>query len=146
MAAVAQLATAGGGRMPLGHLGDHMFLALTNELQSRGLTKKVIADMLGMSLRTYHRRVHEVRQRQHAVARTVWEAVLELIGAAQPISGRAIQVQLFNYDGELISGALNDLTKSGLVQRTGWGDAAVYRLEREASGRSEPVGDVRVAG
>lgn len=128
MVLVAQLATAGGGRVRLGHVGDQVFMALSNELQRQGLTKKVIADMFGMSLRTYHRRVHEVRERRLELPRTVWEAVLELIRSAEPISGHAVRSQLFNYDGELVSGALNDLTKTGLVGRSGWGEHAVYRL------------------
>lgn len=144
MALVAQLATAGGARVPLGHVGDQVFSSLTAELQRQGLTKKVIADMLGMSLRTYHRRVREVRARR-ALPRTTWEAVLDLIRAVDAISGYAVQQQLYHYDAELISGALNDLVRTGLVVRSGWGDSAVYRLT-PGSGRLQPVREVRVAG
>jgi hypothetical protein len=144
MALVAQLATTGGGRVPLGHVADHVFLTLTEELKRQGLTKKVIADMLGMSLRTYHRRVHETRERRE-LPRTTWQAVLELIRSVDAISGQAVQQRLLHCDMELISGALNDLTRTGLILRSGWGDSAVYRLS-PLSGSLEPVGEIRVAG
>jgi hypothetical protein len=144
MALVAQLATTGGGRVPLGHVADQVFLSLTEELQRQGLTKKVIADMLGMSLRTYHRRMHEVRERRE-LPRTTWEAVLELIRSVDAISGQAVQQRLLHCDVELISGALNDLTRTGLVLRSGWGDSAVYRLPA-GSGSLEPESEIRVAG
>jgi hypothetical protein len=62
MVFVAQIATAGGVRAPLAHVADQVFHELTRELSSQGLSKNVIADMFGMALRTYHRRVQAVEQ------------------------------------------------------------------------------------
>lgn len=59
---IAQLATAAGVRAPLARIADEVFLGLTRELQAQGLKKKVIADMFGMGLRTYHRRVQSAEQ------------------------------------------------------------------------------------
>jgi hypothetical protein len=58
MVFIAHLATAGGLRTPLVGVADQVFMELTRELQNQGVRKKVIADMFGMALRTYHRRVH----------------------------------------------------------------------------------------
>ena len=76
---VARLATAGGARVSLARLTDQLFLELAGELERQGLTKPVIADMFGMALRTYHRRVQETQQSQTDVGRTVWEAVLDYL-------------------------------------------------------------------
>ena len=67
MVFIAQLATAGGVRAPLAHVAEQVFLDLTSELQNRGVKKKVIADMFGMALRTYHRRVRERGREQDRI-------------------------------------------------------------------------------
>jgi hypothetical protein len=51
MVLIAQLATSGGLRAPLAHVAGQVFLELSKELESQGLTKKVTADMFGMALR-----------------------------------------------------------------------------------------------
>src|SRR5690606_10604376 len=60
MVFVARLATAGGVRAPLAHVADQVFVDLTEELRKQGVKKKVIADMFGMALRTYHRRAKQL--------------------------------------------------------------------------------------
>jgi hypothetical protein len=152
MVEVAKLATSGGARLSLSRLNDQVFLELTSELERQGVTKNVIADMFGMALRTYHRRVQQVRQ-EHAERRTVWEAVHELVRAASPISAHAVHQRFLRHPSELVAGALNDLVHSGLVSRSGWGEKAVYRVAASSAARAEaalrrrePVSQVRVAG
>ena len=59
---IAQLATASGVRTPLAHIANQVFLDLVNELRAQGLGNKVIADMFGLALRTYHRRVNQLAE------------------------------------------------------------------------------------
>ena len=132
MVFIAQLATSGGVRAPLAHIADQVFLDLTNELQNQGVTKKVIADMFGMALRTYHRRVQETRESRTDTGRTVWEAVLEFIREREPVSGGEVQRRFVRDDAEVVSGVLHDLVNSGLAFRSGRGDNAVYRAAAEA--------------
>jgi len=132
MVFIAQLATSGGVRAPLAHVADQVFLDLTRELQNQGVTKKVIADMFGMALRTYHRRVQETRESQTDVGRTVWEAVLQFIRDSEPVSGSEVQRRFVHDDAEVVSGVLHDLVNSGLTFRSGRGDGAVYRAAAEA--------------
>lgn len=132
MVFIAQLATTGGVRAPLAHVADQVFLDLTRELQNQGVTKKVIADMFGMALRTYHRRVQETQQSQTDVGRTVWEAVLDYIRTTEPVSGSDVQRRFLHDDGEVVSGVLHDLVNSGLAFRSGRGDSAIYRAAAEA--------------
>lgn len=132
MVFIAQLATSGGVRAPLAHVADQVFLDLTSELQNQGVTKKVIADMFGMALRTYHRRVQETRESRTDTGRTVWEAVLEFIREREPVSGNEVQRRFVRDDAEVVSGVLHDLVSSGLAFRSGRGDSAVYRAAAEA--------------
>ncbi|HEX2730077.1 MAG TPA: hypothetical protein VHM70_00675 [Polyangiaceae bacterium] len=124
---VARLATAGGVKTPLAQVADKVFLELTRELQNQGVSKKVIADMFGMALRTYHRRAKEVAESGSQPGRSIWEAVLEFIRDDGPVSASRIYLR-FKYDHqEVVAGVLNDLVDSALAYRTGRGDSAVYR-------------------
>ena len=78
---IAQLATAGGVRAPLGPRGQRGFPGVDERVLSQGVKKKVIADMFGMALRTYHRRVRELGRSRTDVGHTLWEAVLGLATA-----------------------------------------------------------------
>jgi hypothetical protein len=148
---VARLATSDGARVSLARISEQVFLELTSELERQGVTKNVVADMFGMSLRTFHRRVQQVR-REHAERRTVREAVLEFVTASEPVSAHSVQQSFLRHAGELVSGALNDLVHAGLVSRSGWGENAVYRRVARADvagdelRRREPIRQVLVAG
>src|SRR5690349_24364616 len=54
---IAQLATTGGTRAPLAHVAHQVFLDLVHELERQGVSKKVSADMFGLGLRTYQRKI-----------------------------------------------------------------------------------------
>jgi hypothetical protein len=142
MVLIAQLATAGGIRAPLAQVADQVFLDLTSELQRQGVTKKVIADMFGMALRTYHRRERAVAESQTDAGRTVWDAVLEHIRQHQPISGWQIAQRFERDDPRTVSGVLHDMTRSGFAFRTGEGEHAVYRVAEHADVAAS-LGDAR---
>jgi hypothetical protein len=131
MVFIAQLATAGGVRAPLAQVADKVFLELSDELQSQGVSKKVIADMFGMALRTYHRRVQAARQSHTEAGRSVWEAVFECIRSQELLEGSEIHRRFAQDDSEVVSGVLNDLVNSGLAYRAGRGETAVYRAVAE---------------
>jgi hypothetical protein len=132
MVFIAQLATAGGVRAPLAKIADQIFLDLTRELAAQGLKKKVIADMFGMGLRTYHRRAHAAEQSKSVVGRTVWEAVFQFIVERQPVSGAEVLRRFASDDAEIVTGVLNDFVHSGLAYRAGRAETAVYRIAAEA--------------
>ena len=79
MVFIAQIATAGGVRAPLAQVANQVFLELTNELGNQGVTKKVIADMFGMALRTYHRKVRELSAGRTDGGGTLWASVLATV-------------------------------------------------------------------
>jgi hypothetical protein len=137
MVFIAELATAGGVRAPLAHVAEQVFLDLTRELGQRGVKKKVIADMFGMALRTYHRRTRELGESRTELGKTVWEAVLEYVRKHEPVSGRQVIDRFAGDDPEVVSGVLSDLSHTGLIYRAGRGDEARYRSADEADFASD---------
>ena len=130
---IAQLATAGGARTPLSDVASQVFADLTRELQRQGVSRKVAADMFGMALRTYRRKVQRLAESQTAPGRSLWEAVHDHV-TQHPVVTRAEVLRRFDRDDEeIVRGVLSDLVESGLVYHTGRGPTSSYR----AATRSE---------
>jgi hypothetical protein len=128
MVFIAQLATHGGIRAPLAHVANQVFADLTLELERQGVRKKVIADMFGMALRTYHRRCQELRHSKTDSGTTLWEAIYGFVRERERV--RAYEVhQRFRYDdADMVTGVLSDLVSTGLVYRAGRGEDATFRV------------------
>lgn len=124
---IAQLSTAAGVRAPLSHVADQIFVQLAKEIEAQGVGRKVVADMFGLALRTYQRKVQRLTESVTVRDKTLWEAVLEFL--AQGAQNRQRIRERFHYDGEEHVGAvLNDLVSSGLVYCTGRGESALFGL------------------
>ncbi len=124
---IAQLATSGGVRAPLAQLADRVFLDLARELEQQGISRKVSADMFGMALRSYRRRVRQLGESSTERGRSLWEVVLEFLSRGE-LTTREEVLRRFHHDEEvLLKGVLNDLCESGLVFRLGSGKGAAYR-------------------
>lgn len=124
---IAQLATSGGIRAPLAHIANQVFLDLTRELEEQGVSRKVSADMFGMALRAYIRKVRRLSEAQTEQGRTLWQALLDFV-RAQGLVTRERLLARFAADGEMqVTSVLRDLTDSGLLFCSGNGKAAVYR-------------------
>jgi hypothetical protein len=129
---VAQLATAAGGRAPLAHVAGQVFVELVRELKAQGLGNKVIADMFGLTLRTYHDRVRRASESVTERGSSLWEAVLRYARQRQLLS-RAELLQRFRADDEAsVRGVLSDLVDSGLLFKSGRGDHTTYRAASDA--------------
>lgn len=129
---IAQLSTQAGVRAPLATIADQVFLELTSEIERQGVGKKVVADMFGMSLRTYQRRVQRVAESVTVRDKTLWEAVLEYL---ETDGGRTREevIERFRYDGEEnVAAVVNDLVRSGGVYRVGRGERTIYGVTPEA--------------
>jgi hypothetical protein len=125
---IAQVATSGGLRAPLAHVAGQVFLELSRELESQGVTRKVSADMFGMALRTYQRRTQRLSQSQTDRGRSLWEAILEHLQRQGPVTREEVLRRFRNDDEPSVKGVLRDLIESGIAFASGAGDAAVYRL------------------
>jgi len=138
MILVAHLATAGGVRAPLARVANQVFADLSEELAAQGVTKTVIADMFGMALSTYHRRVKAAAESETDTGRSVWEAVLDFVREHEPASGAAILGRFSRDDSAVVASVLADLADSGIVYRSGRGMQAVYRIANPTDFPSAP--------
>jgi DNA-binding MarR family transcriptional regulator len=125
---IAQLSTAAGVRAPLSHVADQVFLELAREIEAQGVARKVVADMFGLALRTYQKKVQRLTESETVRDRTLWEAVLDHL-TEHGSSSRQRILERFRHDGERnVAAVLNDLVNSGLVYRTGRGDSSLYGI------------------
>jgi hypothetical protein len=133
---IAQLATTGGLRAPLAHIASQIFLDLTTELESQGVSRKVSADMFGMALRAYQKKIQRLSESSTVRGRSLWEAVLEHI-TAHKLTTRLEALQRFRHDDEvLVKGVLHDLVESGLLSASGSGLHTIYRCTTEEERRA----------
>jgi hypothetical protein len=141
---IAQLATSGGVRAPLAHVANQVFLELTRELDAQGVSRKVSADMFGMALRSYLRRIQGLSESSSVRGKTLWEAVLAYLNHDEVRSRAQVLTRFSHDDQELVRGVLHDLTESGLVFASGSGQDQVYRATTKAEqlqmGRLAPSG------
>ena len=125
---IAQLATSGGVRAPLAHIANQVFLELARELDAQGVRRKVSADMFGMAIRAYHRKIQRLAESSTDRGRSLWEAIVEFIESREMVT-RAEVLRRFKRDDEtVVRSVLLDLTDSGMVCCAGSGPGAVYRL------------------
>lgn len=137
---IAQLSTAAGIRAPLARLADQVFLELSREIEAQGISRKVAADMFGLAIRTYQKKVQRVTESASEPNRTLWEAVLEHMAAHESQTRRELSARFRRDDPIVVGSVLNDLTSSGLLYRTGMGDHAIFRVVAEhelTRGRSD---------
>lgn len=125
---VARLSTAGGARSPLAQVANQTFLGLVTELERQGVGKKVAADMFGLALRSYQLKLQRLQESASEGGVTLWSALRSFI-EQRGTASRSDIVQRFRHDDEAsVRGILNDLVESGLIYRTGRGDACIYRI------------------
>jgi hypothetical protein len=127
---LAQLSTAAGARSPLAHVADQVFVELAREIESQGVRRQVVADMFGMALRSYQKKMRRLTESASVSEQTLWQAVFNLVEREQPNRRRVLE--RFQFDGEReVAAVLKDLVRSGLVSVTGNGDEAVYAVTSE---------------
>jgi hypothetical protein len=129
---IAQLATSGGIRAPLSQIANQVFVELANELAAQGVSRKVSADMFGMALRAYVRKVRRLNDSASEQGRTLWKAVVDYLQDGAPKTRDQILARFSREDEAQIRSILQDLTESGLVFISGDAAAAIYRATSDA--------------
>ena len=124
---IAQLATAGGNRQSLAHTANQVFVSLVRELKDQGVANKVIADMFGLALRTYHDKVRRLQESSTYGGRSLWEAVLAFVQERGTVPQADVLLRFRNDDQLTVRGVLKDLVDGGIVFRSGRGGRTVYR-------------------
>jgi hypothetical protein len=125
---IAQLATSAGMRSPLAHIANETFLSLTRELERQGLAQQVIADMFGLALRSYQQKVERLSESVTERGRTLWQAIYDFVQGKQVASRTEVLRRFSHDDPASVRGMLSDLVDTGLVYKTGRGDATAYRV------------------
>lgn len=124
---IAQLATKQGSRTPLADIAEQVFGELAQELHRQGVSRKVAADMFGMALRTYKRRVQRLGESETVAGRSLWEAVHDFLHERPVATQEEVLAHFHRDDEQIVRGVLADLVDSGLVFRAGRGAGSTYR-------------------
>jgi hypothetical protein len=124
---VAQLATAAGVRTPLAHVAGQVFLDLVRELKAQGLGNKVIAEMVGLSLRTYHDRVRRLSESATDRGISLWEAVLNHVRSQGAVTRAAVLKRFHADDQASVRAVLPNSVQTGLLFRSGRADTTTFR-------------------
>ena len=135
---VAQLATHGGVRTEVAHVANQVFADLARELQAQGVSRKVSADMFGMALRAYQRKLRRLESGDRRRAPTLGKAVLDAIAARGSLGRSELLARWGREDEALVRGLLRDLVDRGQLVATGRGTSTRYRLpnDRELDARA----------
>lgn len=128
---IAHLATVAGARATLVGTADQLFLSLVNELKHQGLSNKVIADMFGLGLRTYHNRLQRLTESKSFQGRSVWEAVHEYVRGEGPVTRAEVLARFFRDEPQQVRAVLADLVNSQLLVRSGRGERTSFRVAEE---------------
>jgi hypothetical protein len=123
---IAQLSAAAGIRAPLSHLADEVFLSLSKELEEQGVPKKIVADMFGLALRTYQRRVQRLEGSATDSNVTLWQAVNDFLQENGQLTRQQVFERFRHDDPEALGAVLADLVQSGFASRTGRATSAVF--------------------
>ncbi len=128
---IAQLATAGRARAPLALIAGQVFSDLVSELERQGVSRQVTADMFGLSLRTFQRKMQRMEESSTELGRSTWEAVLEFIRSREFVSRNEILAKFARDDDAQVKSVLRDLRESRFVLSSGSGPGTVYRAATE---------------
>jgi hypothetical protein len=128
---IAQLSTAAGIRAPLARVADQIFLDLARELEAQGVTRKVAADMFGLALRSYQKKIQRLSESATDAEQTLWSAVLGYLREQGGASRKAVREHFAREDELDLAAVLKDLVSSGLLSCTGRGATTYYELASE---------------
>src|SRR6185436_9959651 len=121
---------------------------LAAELEAQGLSRKVSADMFGMALRTYQRKVQRLQEGKTEQGRSLWEAVYDFIRSHDLVDRRTVLEKFIREEEAVVRGMLHDLVESGLVFATGTPQETSFRaatpaeLGRMAEGRNRDLDEL----
>jgi len=124
---IAQLATAAGARATLSQTANQVFTDLVFELKQQGLGNKLIADMFGLSLRTYHNKIRRLSESSTERGHSLWNAVLEFVREKGTVARGEVLVRFSRDDQATVKSVLTDLVNTGLVFSKGANEHVVYR-------------------
>lgn len=124
---IAQLATSPGIRAPLAQIANQVFLDLVGELERQRVSRKVSADMFGLGLRTYRRKIQRLSESATERGRSLWEAVLDYVRGRGSATRLEILERFSGDDEAQVKAVLHDLCESQLLVCSGPRSNSTYR-------------------
>jgi hypothetical protein len=137
---IAQLATAAGARPSLSNTANQVFVSLVGELKQKGLNNKLIADMFGLSLRTYHNKIRRLSESSTEQGQSLWNAVLQFVHDREAVTRAEVLVRFSNDDAATVRSVLNDLSETGMIYQRGSGDRQSYLAAQTSEHDSQDEG------
>ena len=104
-----------------------MFIDLVRELERQGVSRKVSADMFGLGLRTYRRKIQRMAESATERGRSLWEVVLEYVRSQGLVTRRELLTRFSSDDEAQVRAVLHDLCESQLLFSSGVGASTSYR-------------------
>jgi hypothetical protein len=141
MVSIAEIATATESRPQLARTADDIFRSLVEALRSQGVTNKAIADMFGLTLRTYHNRVARLAEADAQRDEQLREAILKFIEERKSVRKAQVIDQFRAHEPVMVVGLLRDLVSAELVFQSGSGHAMAYRIARSDELPPRPADD-----
>jgi hypothetical protein len=124
---MAEHGTGRGLRAPLAQIANQVFLDLVAELERQGVSRKVSADMFGLGLRTYRRKIQRLSESSTERGRSLWEVVLEYVKSQRLVTRREVLTRFARDDERQVRAVLHDLCESQLVFSSGFGANTTFR-------------------
>jgi len=140
---IAQLATSGGVRAPIAHVANQVFVDLASELERQGVGRKVSADMVGMALRAYQRKLRRLTSTRGEREQTLWRSVVDEVAEQGALTRREILRRFRTDDEAVLRAVLRELVDSGVLACSGSGPATTFWAvsERELAARLPDASD-----
>src|SRR5690606_5111712 len=104
-----------GSRAPLAQIADQVFLDLVRELERQGVSRRVSADMFGLGLRTYQRKIQRLSESRTERGRSLWEVVLEFVREQVMVTRGKVLLRFASDDESQVRSVLHDLSESRLI-------------------------------
>jgi hypothetical protein len=143
---IAEIVTASESRPQLARIADDIFGSLVSTLRSQAVSNKAIADMFGLTLRTYHNRVARLAENETQRGQQLRDAIHRFVEERGSVRKAQVLDHFSTHEPAMVVGLLRDLVSAELVFQSGQGPAMAYRIARsgELPPRS-PADDERLA-
>jgi len=125
---IAQLASAGGVRAPLADIANQVFLDIVRELERQGLSREASADLFGVGLRDFGRKIQRLSECSTEPGRSLWEAVLDHVREQGLVTRDEVSARFARDDESQVRLVLHELCERQLVFATGSGTNTTYRV------------------
>ncbi len=121
---VALAAVDAGKRRVVGWAADAFFLGLVDELATQGVSRTVVADMLGISRRTLTRQIDGARAGEAMRRSSLWKRLFDLVDETP--RSRAELLATMRLSPEVLSSLVTDMMAHGWIEER---DHRLHALE-----------------